>query len=68
MSTLSLSLLSELGVGLDTANELFSGSGQRDVLNAEVDTLLDVTVLDLLVNLSRINISSYPNIGDNDSR
>lgn len=50
MCALSLGLLLQLGVGLDTADELLTGAGQGDVLNAEVDTLLDITVLDLLVD------------------
>lgn len=48
--TIGLRLLLQLGVPLDTADELLSGSGQGNVLDAEVDALLDVTVLDLLVD------------------
>lgn len=47
---LRLRLLLQLGVGLHAAHELLSRSGQGNVLDAEVDTLLDVAVLDLLVD------------------
>jgi hypothetical protein len=50
VGTLSLGFLLQLGVGLDTADELLSGAGEGDVLDTEVDTLLDITVLDLLVD------------------
>ena len=50
VGAVSLGLGLEGGVGLDTANELLTGTGEGDVLNAEVDTLLDVAVLDLLVD------------------
>ena len=45
-----LRLLLQLGVLLDSADELFSRSGQGDVLDSQVDSLLDVPVLDLLVD------------------
>lgn len=44
---LSLALL--LGVGLDAGDELLTRAGEADVLDAEVDALLDVTVANLLV-------------------
>ena len=50
MGTLSLRLLLQLCVLLDSADELFSGTGKGDVLDSEVDALLDVPVLDLLVD------------------
>jgi len=50
MSSLSLGLLLELSVGLDTAYELLSRPGQRNVLDSEVDALLDVAVLDFLID------------------
>ena len=50
MGTVNLGLGLEGGVGLDTADELLAGAGERDVLNAEVDALLDVAVLNLLVD------------------
>lgn len=42
VNALSLGLLLELGVGLDALDELLAGSGQRNVLDSEVDTLLNV--------------------------
>lgn len=48
--TIGLRLLLQLGVPLDTADELLSGPGQGNVLDTEVNTLLDVAVLDLLVD------------------
>ena len=45
-----LRLLLQLGVLLDSANELLSRTGQRNVLDSQVDSLLDVPVLDLLVD------------------
>jgi hypothetical protein len=48
--SLSLRLLLQFGVLLDSADELFSGAGKGDVLDSEVDALLDVPVLHLLVD------------------
>lgn len=45
-----LRLLLQLGVLLDSADELFSRSGQGHVLDSQVDSLLDVSVLDLLID------------------
>lgn len=50
VGSLRLCLLSQLSVVLDSTDELLSRSGKRNVLDAEVDTLLDVSVLDLLVD------------------
>lgn len=47
---LGLSLGLGRGVLLHPAQEAVSGSRRADVLDAEVDTLLDVSVLDLLVD------------------
>lgn len=50
VGSVDLGLGLEGSVGLDTADELLAGAGEGDVLNAEVDALLDVAVLDLLVD------------------
>lgn len=50
VGTVGLGLFLQLGVLLDSADELLSGAGEGNVLNSEVDTLLDVSVLDLLVD------------------
>lgn len=47
---ISLGLLLQSGVGLDATQEVLAGPGRRDVLNANVQALLDVPVLDLLVD------------------
>ena len=49
MCALSLRLLLQLSISLDSTNELLSRSRKRHVLDSEVDALLDVPVLDLLV-------------------
>lgn len=50
VGSVDLGLGLEGGIGLDTADELLAGAGEGDVLNAEVDALLEVAVLDLLVD------------------
>ncbi len=50
MGTLSLRLLLQLGVLLDSADELFSRSGQGNVLDSEVNALLDISMLHLLID------------------
>lgn len=47
---LCLCLPLQLGVRLDSAQEIVSGPRWRDVLNPDVDALLEVAVLDLLVD------------------
>lgn len=47
---LSLCFSLQRGVLLDSAQETLAGSGRLDVLDAEVDALLNVSVLDLLVD------------------
>lgn len=39
-----------LGVFLDTAEEIVAGAGGLDVLDADVETLLEVAVVNLLVD------------------
>jgi len=47
---LLLGLSSAFGIGLDAGEELFSRSRQGNVLDTDVDSLLDVSVADFLVD------------------
>ena len=49
VNTLSLCLLHLLGVLLNTRQEVFTRAGQADVLDADVNTLLDIAIADLSV-------------------
>ena len=50
VGAIRLRLLLQLSILLDSADKLLSRSGQGDVFDTEVDSLLDVSVLDLLVD------------------
>ena len=50
VGAIRLRLLLQLSILLDSADKLLSRSGQGDVFDTEVDSLLDVSVLYLLVD------------------
>jgi len=55
VDTLSLGLLPLGSILLDALQEIFSGSGVSDMLDADVDALLEVSVTNLLVTVPSLD-------------